>query len=220
MYDTQAKYEKMSFVDKIKFSKTVYDFTIPREVEYGVSALIYNGYLREIEEKCVFAGEEEYYVYLWKHAWGGPFYVGSGKNNRWRTKNGRCDDFYLHLDQADAVVYKVLDGVDAKTAHLYEKYISVSLTQAGYTLANGDYNYEYASEKTQENMKVACEKYSKLPLSPQVESAVLGILGHEPRCDYRVTDGFIMKYGVNYFSSQYMSGARERRRAAYKINKE
>lgn len=198
----------LSFSDRLDFQRRV-NMTFGNKVERGVNELLWYGRLGEYADKCLYNGDEDYYVYIWKHAWGDPFYVGSGKGDRWVNKNARCDDFYLHLDQGDAVVYKVLAGVDAKTAHLYEKYVSVNLGRAGYVLANGDNNYEYATESAKQKMIEKCDKLVGLDLTNRVEGTVLRIISDEPKCDYRIADAFIMRYGTDYFSRNFMSGRRK-----------
>lgn len=198
------------FADRILFAKSVEELFRPSMLRHEVNYLGWDGYLKKVENKCVCHGDDEYYVYLWRHAWGEPFYVGSGKGNRWKNKNARCDDFYLHLDAADAVVYLVLDGVDAKTAHLYETYVSVNLGRAGYTLANGDNNFEYATEQSRQRMIDKCDKLVGTELTNSVENAVLEIIGDRPNCDYRITEAFIMERGADYFSRNHVFNKRHR----------
>lgn len=199
---------KLTFAERVDFFRRM-NMSFGNKVSRGVNELLWYGRLAERTYKGIYAGDDDYYVYLWRHAWGDPFYVGSGKNDRWTNIGGRCDDFYLHLDQADSVVYRVLSGVDSKTARLYERYISVNLGRAGYVLANGDNNYEYATGSARQKMIETCDKLVGLELTTRVENAVLGIISEEPGCDYRVTDDFIMKHGADYFSRNYLSGRRK-----------
>lgn len=199
---------ELSFADRLDFFRRV-NLSFNNRVSRGVNDLLWYGRLTERSHKGVYVGDNEHYVYIWKHAWGDPFYVGSGKGDRWTNISRRCDDFYLHLDQADAVVYRVLSGVDSKTAHAYEKYVSVNLGRAGYTLANGDNNYEYATESARQKMIERCDELVGLELTARVEAAVLGIIGDNPGCDYRITDTFIQEYGADYFSRNYLSGCRK-----------
>lgn len=199
---------KLSFSERLDFFHRM-NMSFGNKVSRGVNELLWYGRLAERTYKGVHAGDDEYYVYLWRHAWGDPFYVGSGKNDRWTTIGSRCDDFYLHLDQADSVVYRVLSGVDSKTAHAYEKYVSVNLGRAGYVLANGDNNYEYATESARHRMIEKCDKLVGLELTTRVENAVLGIISDNPDCDYRITDAFLMRHGTDYFSRNYLSGRRK-----------
>lgn len=198
------KIEELSFREKVQFVKGVNDMLRGNDINFEVSKIAWYGYLKEDESYKVCAGDNDYYVYLWKHAWGDPFYIGCGKGDRWTTKSPRCNDFYLHLDQADAVVYKVLDGVDSHTARIFEKYVTVNLVEGGYTLANGDNNTEYMTEAARVRRIESCEEIDRHELAPKVQNAVLSILNDRPRCDYRGTDEFIMRNGTDYFSSRFM----------------
>lgn len=203
VYENIAKsYEALSFIEKIKFIKSAVFVT--NNFNCDVRCLMYDGYLKKITKHKFCSSGGEYYVYLWRHAWGDPFYVGSGKGDRWTTKNGRCNDFFLHLNQADAVVYKILDGVDERTARLFEKYVSVNLVEAGYTLANGDNNTEYMTEAARKRRVDSCKEIDSHELAYGVQKAVLDILYDKPGCDYFITDKFIMEYGADYFSRNYM----------------
>ena len=196
--------EKMSFKEKIEMVKNVNDVSGLGHVKFDVWKLASDGYMKSIEHRTIYREDGEHYVYLWRHAWGDPFYVGSGKNYRWTNRSARCNDFYLHLDQADAVVYKILDGVDEHTARLFEKYVSVNLVEAGYTLANGDNNTEYVNSEARQRRIDECKKIDSHELALAVQNTVCCILGHSPNCDYRVTDEFIMEHGADYFSRNYM----------------
>lgn len=198
------KVEESSFTDKIRIVKDINDRFCVGDVSHDVWKIGAYGYLMAYEKDSVYGGEGEYYVYLWKHAWGDPFYVGSGKNDRWLTKNPRCDDFYLHLDQADAVVYKILEGVDLHTSRLFEKYVSVNLVEAGYTLANGDNNPEYMTDAARARRVAECGEIDKHELAPNVQREVLRILNERTKCDYRVTDTFLRQHGTDYFSRNYI----------------
>jgi hypothetical protein len=202
--DWIAAVERMSFKEKIEMVKTVNSVSGGGHINFEVWKLASDGYLKAIEHRTIYREDGEHYVYLWKHAWGDPFYVGSGKNYRWTNKSARCNDFYLHLDQADAVVYKILDGVDEHTARLFEKYVSVNLVEAGYTLANGDNNPEYMADGARKRRVDSCKEIDKHELSSAVQNTVCCILCDSPKCDYRVTDKFIMENGADYFSRTYM----------------
>lgn len=209
--------EKMPFHEKLGMLKRVYGATCLDSIRSRAVLLRFDGYLASVFDKGVCEGTGDYYVYLWKHAWGDPFYVGSGKIDRWTDKNGRCDDFYLHLDAGDAVVYRVLSGVDSKTARLYERYVSANISAAGYTLANGDNNAEYKSSEARDRMMARCKQIEGLDLTNRVESAVLHIVGHDPGCDYRVTDRFLMEYGTDYFSRKYIFDKNRSREGAVAV---
>lgn len=196
-------FESLSFSDKIQAVKGINDMVHVSGLATRASMLRYTGYLTTEDRECVSCDEGDWHVYVWKHAWGDPFYVGSGKNHRWTDKNPRCDEFFLHLDHGDAAVYLLLDGVDQKTAHLFEKYVSENLSEAGYSLANGDNNMAYASEAARERRRKAREEIEKHELAPLVQNAVMKMLNDEPKCDYRTTDAFLMKYGTDFFSRNY-----------------
>lgn len=169
-------------------------------VENRVSLVSFDGYLRALVTKAVQECAGNYCVYLWKHAWGEPFYVGSGTGNRWKSKSSRCDDFYLHIDAADAVVYKIIDGVDRNTARLYECYVSASLSAAGYVLANSDNNIAKSSDSEKERIISKCSLVEGSDLTKAVENAVFEVINHNPRCDHRITSAFLEKYGTDHFS--------------------
>lgn len=203
--EIQEAMNRMSFSERLNMIKRMNDSPVLNGNRVSTSRLLWDGYLTTVTEKAVREETGEHYVYLWKHAWGEPFYVGSGKGDRGTMKGGRCNDFFLHLDAADAVVYLVLSGVDSKTARLYERYVSANLTYAGFTLANGDNNAEYKSEDAKERLMRRCKDIEGLDLTKRVEEAVLGIVNHTPRtADYRVTDAFLMEYGTDYFSRNYV----------------
>lgn len=197
-------FENLSFVGKLVFNKQVMDVTHGSDVSWGVADLFWNGYLAKIDKHRVMGGGDRHYVYLWKHAWGDPFYVGCGTGDRWTTKKPRTDKFYPHMDKADAVVFKVLDGVDEHTARMFEKYISVSLVEAGYRLANGDNNPEFMTMSARDRILDSLSEIEAHELTPRVQKALLDILIYDCKCDYRITHCFRKKYGENHFSSIFI----------------
>lgn len=199
-------FEKMSFCEKVAFTRRVMEATHNNYIGYDLSSLYWNGYLKKTDKYCVLGSGGTYYVYLWRHAWGEPFYVGCGRGDRWTVKSPRCDDFYSHLDKADAVVYKVLDGVDSHTARMFEKYISVNLVEAGYALVNGDNNPSRMSEEKRIRAVESCVEIGELELSSLVQKATIDILKDEPKCDYRVTKEFIDRNGSDCFSRNFKKG--------------
>lgn len=203
--ELREQMERLSFSDKFNLIKKMNDTSAFYLERNEASAVRYNGYLTTVEDKGVRLSGGDYYVYLWKHAWGDPFYVGSGKGDRWTSKGGRCDEFYLHLDSADAIVYLILSGVDSKTARVYERYVSANITDAGYTLTNGDNNAEYKSKEARDRLMARCKEIEGIDLTRKVESAVLNIVSHKSlKVDYRITDIFQMEYGTDFFSRNYV----------------
>ena len=171
---------------------------------WDMNRLKWDGHFGVNTEYCVSGGKGTHYVYVWKHAWGDPFYVGSGKGDRCTTKSGRQNEFFLHLDKADAVVYKILSGVDSRTARLFEKYVSINLVEAGYTLANRDNNPKYIPTEYRESRVDSCKDIDKHMLAYDVRESVLKILVDYPDYNYLITEKFISEYGVDYFSRNYI----------------
>lgn len=200
-------FDSLPFSGKLEEIRKLESFSNNIYLSAKTSALHFDGYLNANDSMAVKEGSGEYYVYLWKHAWGEPFYVGSGVKDRWKTKAPRCDDFYRNLDAGDAVVYKVLDGVDSKTARLYECYVSANISIAGYCLANGDNNAMRGSERTQYRLSERCKEIEGSELTKKVEKALFDILRHEAKCDYRITTEFLKQYGLDYFSRSFSSVA-------------
>ena len=98
----------------------------------------YRGFVSAKDEFAHKTREGEYYVYIWKHMFGKPFYVGSGHGYRWIDIHCRNRLFYAELDKGDAVVYKVIDGLKEADARYFETYVSLSLDLAGVELSNLD----------------------------------------------------------------------------------
>lgn len=171
----------------------------------GVSSLHWEGCLCREESFGIKVGDGDYCVYLWKHAWGEPFYVGSGKGDRWKVVAPRCDDFYYHLDQADAVVYRVVVGANREVSRMYEKYLSFLLRLAGYTLTNKDYSIPFDDCTKIDKAKAFVFGLEKETITPKVQKILAEILGHTPSdCDYRATCKFIEEYGSDYFSRNHI----------------
>jgi hypothetical protein len=196
-------FNALPFSGKLDFDKRTIATHRKLKVSSGVSGLYWNGSLAAIDKKTARGNGGDYYVYIWRHAWGEPFYVGSGKGDRWKNKNSRCDAFYPHLDKADAVVYMLLCGVDAHTARKFEQYTSVNLVEAGYVLANGDNNPNLMTELKHERMAKRCKEMEEHELMPVVQQAIVDILNDEPRVDYRITCEFLKTYGEEHFSTAH-----------------
>lgn len=203
--DYMKWFSELSFSDKLNVNKRINDQCSVSGLDHNIRRLSWTGYLVEVTDKGIYCEEGEHFVYLWRHSWGDPFYVGSGKGDRWQTKNGRCDEFYRHIDAGDAAVYIILSGVDSKTAHEYERYVSASLSHAGYSLANGDNNTRNRSEREIERMLARCRVTADKELTKRVEKVVFEALNHTPPLvDYRVTERFLRNYGSDYFSRNYI----------------
>ena len=83
-----------------------------------------------------------YYVYMWKHLDGTPFYIGSGKGNRWLAHGlkARTSDFLEHLNRKDAIVDIVSCGLTEEKAREAEFCCVHSLTAMGFNLAQTVWN--------------------------------------------------------------------------------
>lgn len=192
----QAELDKMSFADKIKLVKSM------SSVQYKHNFIKYDGYVAEKDTFAVYGGDDEYYVYLWKHLDGDVFYVGSGHGERYRNKH-RNVDFLRHIDKGDAVVYRILIGVDSKTARFYEKYLSGSMGLADYILSNGDNNVIHiGADKFNRWLEDNASKLDN-ELTRKIENAILKVLyDTDFRADHvRSIQTFREECGDAYFSS-------------------
>lgn len=109
-----------------------------------VGMLKYDGYLFAQSHHAIRCDSGEYHVYVWAHLLSGEiFYVGSGIEDRWRCRYRlKNRSFMENLDAGDAVVYKIIEGVDQDTARFYERYLSLAISSAGTRLTNRDNNAE------------------------------------------------------------------------------
>ena len=164
--------------------------------------LLYDGCLEHSDKIAVRGDGGECYVYVWKHAFGRPFYVGSGKGGRWLNKN-RKPDFLKHIDMADAIVYKVLTNVDRKTAYECEKFVSLLFTLHEVELSNKDNNAML------KHTKITPDEFERMleePIYKEIKSVVLNrVLGADD-LPYEAALGqeeFKKHYGNSYFSNLY-----------------
>lgn len=190
------EFEKMSFFEKLKLIKST------ALLRYKYNFIKYNGYVAERTNFAIANGDDEYYVYLWKHIDGDIFYVGSGKGDRYKNKN-RNDEFLRHIDKGDAVVYIVLCGVDSKTARFYERYLSGSFGMADYGLSNGDNNIIHIDKDKFERW--LDDNKSKLDneLTRKIENTILNgiLLDKDFRADHFYSIQFFREEcGDTYFS--------------------
>lgn len=186
--EVSAKLNAMPLDGKLDFFRRAHYFTDSAPC----SCMEFDGFVYDDESKCVYFDDGEYYVYVWKHNYGEFFYVGSGKKDRWKSIHGRCKEFYNHIDKADAVVYKVLDGIDVKTARQCERYLSANMSLAGYKLANSDWSYNNARfTELSDTMKEAIEK------------SILNIQKDNKPSECRKTMVFLERNGDHFFSEKY-----------------
>lgn len=131
-------YQSLSLGEKYQFSLNSRN----RLIRAKAGMLKYDGYLFANSYRAVRGDGGEYHVYVWAHLLTGEiFYVGSGIDERWLNRHrAKNPEFMKNLDEGDAVVYKIVDGVDKETARFYERYLSLSLSSSGVALANRDNN--------------------------------------------------------------------------------
>lgn len=169
--DALRYYQSLSLGEKYQFSRNSRNHLIRAQVW----TLKYNGYLFAESHHAVRGEGGEHYVYVWAHLLTGEiFYVGSGIGERWlnryRIKN---QDFMRELDMGDAVVYKIIAGVDVETARFYERYLSLSLSSSGITLANRDNNASRCGiDKSKEWLRENADKIAN-DFTSKVEDVLL-----------------------------------------------
>lgn len=201
---------------KIALSCAAKTFVSRTNAEVKASQLRWDGYLFADESKALRLGDGEHYVYMWSHAWGAPFYIGSGKGDRWIARGNRNNDFFRHLDDADAVVRKLVVGLDERTARVYEEYISINLSVAGIELANHDNNITGKNEKIKAGRMARLEEIAKLENTGNVENVLVNtLMKTEPNADFKTTYTFWELYGRHFFSNEYGSN-----RGNYRYGKE
>lgn len=195
-------YQSLSLGERYQFSRNSRNHLIRAQAWM----LKYNGYLFADSRHAVRGDGGEYHVYVWAHLLTGEiFYVGSGIDERWlnryRTKNPA---FMKNLDEGDAVVYKIIDGVDMETARFYERYLSLSLSSCGVALANRDNNASRCGiDKSKEWLNENANRITN-DFTREVEEVLLEKILSER--DFRGMDvlrimSFREECGSNWFSS-------------------
>lgn len=190
--------EKMSFSEKLNLIRKTSLF------RYHPSFIKFNGYVALKYDFALHVGDDEYYVYLWKHMDGDIFYVGSGHGERYKTKHGRDSEFFKHIDAGDAVVYMVLCGVDLQTARFYERYLSGSLSLADFPLANRDNNVFYIGADRYKRWLEDNKSTLDNELTHKIEDVVLNKILFDdkfPSSHFYEIQTFRKECGDTYFSS-------------------
>lgn len=190
--------DKMSEEERLDFQKQVDEFSQNVEAQGIAQRLRYNRALRQNDKDCVRCGNGEYYVYMWLHADGTPFYVGSGKAERWKSIN-RNESFFEEADKLDALVYKLVDGLTLEESREAEFCLTHYLSYNGYKLTNGDYNYQRVKNQEQRDRRVGkferlkCKRINKLTL----ENAMNAMHSHSFEFDLkRVYYWYDFNYGL------------------------
>lgn len=159
----------------------------------------FDGFVEKKDCFAVTVGEDSYYVYLWKHLDGDVFYIGSGTGDRWveKWRNAAC---LKEMDKGDAVVYKVLQGVDKTNALFYEKYLSLCFRKAGVMLTNKDNAF---NEKSDEWLDENANRLNN-SLTKEVERVLLNkiLIDSDFRyAHYKAIEHFLDDCGEHYFSN-------------------
>jgi hypothetical protein len=169
------------------------------------SMLKYDGFLFANSSYAVRCDSGEYHVYVWAHLLSGEiFYVGSGIDERWRCRYRLKNQAFMeNLDAGDAVVYKIIEGVDQDTARFFERYLSLTISSSGRKLTNRDNNAEKcglakAREWLHDNATRLSDDFTR-----RVEDVVLNKILSES--DFRGMDvlrifTFRQIYGDHWFS--------------------
>lgn len=187
--------------DKIKLMSLMVSMTNYGQTCNLLRKIAIHGYVREKKDFSVSVGNGNSYVYLWKHILGNVFYVGSGINDRYKSKN-RGKEFLEELDRADVVVYFVATDMDRNMAYKLERYVSGVLSYP-IPLTNHD---NRITEKNKDDF--IAEIPSLLDgfdenTRKQIENAI-GLILSDDDFTYRervAANDFIDEYGSHYFSS-------------------
>lgn len=196
-------YNNMTFSDKCKAIKCMKNLSAG--LVSDISPIRWDGYVAKKESYAYVQDEGDCYVYLWRHINGDPFYVGSGRKDRWTQKN-RNDRFLREIDKGDAVVYKVVTGINRPLAYLYEKYISCSLSLGEFDLCNSDNIINDKSKERDFKDWMYSEK-SELESErcKKIEEAVSNIMMDDNfsySCHLE-TAKFLKVFGEHYFSETF-----------------
>jgi hypothetical protein len=189
---------KMSDEDRESLFNRVQESLKIAEASCLATNLYYSKALKQSENDCVYYGEGEYHVYMWLHADGTPFYVGSGKGYRWKSTN-RNERFFEEAKKLDTWVCKLMDGLTQQQSREAEFCLSHYLSYNGYKLANWDNNYQRSVNERQADRRVGkfvrlmSKEYNKLT----VEQAQKMMKPLEFECDYNmVLEQYTFKYGL------------------------
>lgn len=125
------------------------------------------------DKNAVVLGDGEYYVYMWSHIDGTPFYVGQGKGDRWRNR-GRNTMFFDHLQKHDAIIYKIAVGLTKEESLEAEFCCIHALSSVGYNLSNVTHNYNLCVSKEVEQKRN--KRYDYLMLNKKHTAVVDSII--------------------------------------------
>ena len=174
--------------------------------------LRFDGFLYADSHHAIRCDSGEYHVYVWAHLLTGEiFYVGSGIDDRWKCRYRLKNKAFMeNLDAGDAVVYKIIEGVDRDTARFYERYLSLALSSSGVKLTNRDNNAEkYGLDNARKWLHENAYRLSD-EFTSRVDEVILEKILNER--DFKGIDvlrvfAFRQTYGEHWFSTgQFLSG--------------
>lgn len=173
--------------------------------EEYVESLRKRGYVGYKDDFALRFGDEDSYVYLWKHIDGDVFYVGSGRGHRSKQIK-KNNNFLSEIDNGDAVVYIVAYGIARYHAFLLESYVSGLMSLIGMQLSNKDGVIKTEKGKYDFMRKDwLVNSYLGENATKKTNEVVKRILNDKEFTynDAKTTVRFLNKYGVNYFSQKY-----------------
>lgn len=173
--------------EKIRLVELSRQMRIMAEASWCASKLRYDKAFVQ-DDGCKVCGIGEYHVYMWLHADGTPFYVGSGKGDRWKNACCRNERFFEETKRLDTWVCKLVDGLTSQEAREAEFCLSHYLTYNGYKLANWDNNFHRCIDEKQADRRVG--KFVRLMKSTHnnltVELAKSKMTPRKMPCDYDI----------------------------------
>lgn len=194
----QARVDQMSEREKAKMNEKIEQFNNTLTASRYASRLRWEKALFQDTKDCVLYGEGEYHVYMWLHADGTPFYVGSGKGERWKNACCRNERFFEETKRLDTLVCKLIDGLTKEESREAEFCLSHYLSYSGYVLANWDNNYQRSVNETQADRRVG--KFVRLMKKDYnnivVEQAKKKMKPYDMPCDYNlIYEQYVVSYG-------------------------
>lgn len=135
-------YDKLTDEQKAEVDAHIDDMITYANNGMRATNLLFHGCL-DYHEPNKWGESSGWYVYLWKHIDGSPFYVGSGKGDRWLNfkEHSRTNAFIKEIKKRDAIVYKLIDELDEQDARDAESCCIHYLSANGYNLAQTQWNY-------------------------------------------------------------------------------
>ena len=198
LYDAwERQVNQMTEQEKQKLLSQMDEFGKMAEASYYASKLRWDRALVRDDSDCVKYDKGDYHVYMWLHADGTPFYVGSGKEDRWKNASCRNERFFEETKKLDTLVCKLVDGLSKEQSREAEFCLSHYLSYNGYQLANWDNNYQRSVNEQQADRRVG--KFARLMMREYneitVEQAKKKMKPFTMPCDY---DLILEQYELNY----------------------